>query len=535
MDREHSWEEITIQKRKRRDSLIPEAWKLRSTYPPGSSVLNVPRTCGILTHTELSITSDYDAVDLVQRMKEGLLSCEAVTVAFCKRAAIAQQLTNCLTEIFFDLAIERAKHLDAERKTNPSESLGPLFGLPISLKDSLNLPGIDTTIGLTYFANKPVTETSSLSEILLELGAILYCKTNVPQSMMTVDSDNYILAGQSTRLIRNSLLADQAVVKGLLSLCGAVSWARKRSPVHPGFLGHAPSVGPMATSARACRYFLEVVMKAEPWRRDGNCYRLPWQPGTEDISLRRLRIGVVARDGKFSVTPPMRRALQESSEKLSQAGHTVIPIELPDVAGLERSFMGSFALDGNEVSLAVFACRVLVYPSSNPLPFQYLKELLAATREPPVPSVKAIGILDGQPMPLKDILDINASRAYYLQLYNDLWGTHNLDLIMLPPAPHTAIPHDAWQSIVYTGIWNFVDCPAMVLPVGAVDERDVLDDRSQFGELDEAYYSLYTGPEKYRGMPISVQLVAQRYNDQGLAMMAEHVDRILNGGEYSLS
>lgn len=231
-------------------------------------------------------------------------------------------------------------------------------------------------------------------------------------------------------------------------------------------------------------------MKAEPWRRDGNCYRLPWQPGTEDISLRRLRVGVVASVGGFSVTPPMRRALQESSEKLSQAGHTVIPIELPDVAGLERSFKGSFALDGNEVSLAVLACRVLVHPSSNPLPFQYLKELLAATGEPPVPSVKAIGILDGQPMPLKDILDINASRAYYLQLYNDLWETHNLDLIMLPPAPHTAIPHDAWQFIVYTGIWNFVDCPAMVLPVGAVDERDVLDDRSQFGELDEAYYSL---------------------------------------------
>lgn len=429
--------------------------------------------------------------------------------------------TNCLTEIFFDLAIERAKHLDAERKTNPSKSLGPLFGLPISLKDSFNLPGIDTTIGLTYFANKPVTETSTLAEILLELGAILYCKTNVPQSVMTVDSDNHIFgrtvnpantkftAGGSSGgegaliAMRGSVLGVGTDIGGSIRMpalcCGIyglkpcaylLSYRRKRSPVHPGFLGHPPSVGPMATSARACRYFLEVVMKAEPWRRDGNCYRLPWQPGTEDISLRRLRVGVVASVGGFSVTPPMRRALQESSEKLSQAGHTVIPIELPDVAGLERSFKGSFALDGNEVSLAVLACRVLVHPSSNPLPFQYLKELLAATGEPPVPSVKAIGILDGQPMPLKDILDINASRAYYLQLYNDLWETHNLDLIMLPPAPHTAIPHDAWQFIVYTGIWNFVDCPAMVLPVGAVDERDVLDDRSQFGELDEAYYSL---------------------------------------------
>lgn len=104
--------------------------------------------------------------------------------------------------------------------------------------------------------------------------------------------------------------------------------------------------------------------------------------------------------------------------------------------------------------------------------------------------MKAIGILDGQPMPLKNILDINASRGHYVQLYNDLWRLHNLDLIMLPPAPHTAIPHDTWRSIAYTGMWNFVDCPAMVLPVGVVEDRDVTDTQAQFGEPDKAQYSL---------------------------------------------
>lgn len=59
-------------------------------------------------------------------------SVEVVT-AFCKRAAISQQCVNCLTEIFFEEAIARARECDGYLEKN-GRPMGPLHGLPISLK-----------------------------------------------------------------------------------------------------------------------------------------------------------------------------------------------------------------------------------------------------------------------------------------------------------------------------------------------------------------------------------------------------------------
>jgi amidase len=107
-----------------------------------------------------------------------------------------------LTEIFFDEAMERARSLDKARKAHPDRPLPPFFGLPISLKDSYKLIGKDATIGLTCFVGKPAVHNSPLVDMLLELGAILYCKTNVPQTMMSAESHNNISVGLSTLRIR---------------------------------------------------------------------------------------------------------------------------------------------------------------------------------------------------------------------------------------------------------------------------------------------------------------------------------------------
>ena len=91
----------------------------------------------------------------------------------------------------FNEAIEQAKALDLYQKQHGAVK-GPLHGLPISLKDSFKVRGHDATIGLLHFTNKPIEEESILVETLRSLGAVLHCKTNVPQTMMTVDSENNI-------------------------------------------------------------------------------------------------------------------------------------------------------------------------------------------------------------------------------------------------------------------------------------------------------------------------------------------------------
>lgn len=61
---------------------------------------------------------------------------------------------------------------------------GPFHGLPISIKDSFQIQGSQATIGMVAYLDLVSTTNSSLVEVLTNLGAVLYCKTNVPQTLM---------------------------------------------------------------------------------------------------------------------------------------------------------------------------------------------------------------------------------------------------------------------------------------------------------------------------------------------------------------
>lgn len=96
---------------------------------------------------------------------------------------IDNQQTNCLTEICFDEAIARARFLDDFQRQN-GRLMGPLHGVPISLKDQFNVKGKDSTLGYVGHAFAPATSNALLVDALLHLGAVIIAKTNLPQSIM---------------------------------------------------------------------------------------------------------------------------------------------------------------------------------------------------------------------------------------------------------------------------------------------------------------------------------------------------------------
>jgi amidase len=87
-----AWEDIAADKRRARDACIPQNW-LVSVADDVLDVTGVPHTCGVLTPDELKIT-ETEAPALVKQMLDKKLTSEAVVTAFCKRAAIAQQLVS---------------------------------------------------------------------------------------------------------------------------------------------------------------------------------------------------------------------------------------------------------------------------------------------------------------------------------------------------------------------------------------------------------------------------------------------------------
>jgi amidase len=87
---------IAARKQTERNNKIPPQWLIDSALRNATSVLHIPVTCGVLSDVECDITSKFDATTLLKKLKEGTWSAEQVITAFCKRAAIAQQLVSHL-------------------------------------------------------------------------------------------------------------------------------------------------------------------------------------------------------------------------------------------------------------------------------------------------------------------------------------------------------------------------------------------------------------------------------------------------------
>ena len=178
------WQAIAKAKQASLRESIPPEWRIPEDLFPADAQLDVtgfPKESGFFTTNELEMTSTR-IPDLLKKIRGGEWKAVDVTKAFCKMAAVAHQLTNCLSETLFPEALSSAKALD-EHLQKTGKPVGPLHGLPISLKDNFNIIGKDSTIGFTSWVNQPATYDTVLVELLRKAGAVLYVKTNVPTAM----------------------------------------------------------------------------------------------------------------------------------------------------------------------------------------------------------------------------------------------------------------------------------------------------------------------------------------------------------------
>ena len=137
---QRSWEDIAAAKQAEQASRIPAEWRLGPEFLAATAATvdlrPLAATSGVLSERELEISGDgYDATGLLAKIADGTYSAVEVVTAFCKRAAVAQQLTSCLTEIMFVEAIAAAEKLDEAFKRT-GRTVGPLHGLPMTFKVS---------------------------------------------------------------------------------------------------------------------------------------------------------------------------------------------------------------------------------------------------------------------------------------------------------------------------------------------------------------------------------------------------------------
>jgi amidase len=277
---------------------------------------------------------------------------------------------NCLHEIFFDAAISDAQKLDdyyAEHK----KPIGPLHGLPVSLKDQFHVKGVETTMGyvgwIGTFEGKKNTGKEKIfeSEMVTELralGAVLYCKTSVPHTLMAGETVNNII--DYTWNPKNRLLASGGSSGGEGALIGL-----KGSPVgfgtdiggsiripaaFNGFYGIRPSsgrlpyegmansmdgqnsilsvVGPLATSVGSLKLVIKSLLSQQPWLHDPLVSEIPWRDEQEQAIFDivkssgggQLAFAVMKSDGVVQPQPPVLRAIEMVVKVIEKLGHKVI-------------------------------------------------------------------------------------------------------------------------------------------------------------------------------------------------------------------
>lgn len=85
--------------------------------------------------------------------------------------------------------MERAAFLDRYLAEN-NRTIGPLHGVPISVKEHISMKGLDLNAGFVSWVGKTRQEDAVLLDILFNAGAIFYVRTTEPQAIMHLETSN---------------------------------------------------------------------------------------------------------------------------------------------------------------------------------------------------------------------------------------------------------------------------------------------------------------------------------------------------------
>ena len=422
----------------------------------------------------------------------------------------------------------RATAHAAEAAIVNNDVLGPLHGVPISIKSSIAVAGLHCECGTRLRAGLVAPQDAPLVARLRNAGAIVLGVTNTPEMLMAWETDN-LLHGRTnspwdlSRTPGGSSGGEAAAIAAGMSAGGVGSdgGGSIRVPAHfsgicglkstPGRIpstGHYPEsggpfsligvVGPMARTVADLKALFEVMQGPD----DGDACAAPvplrWP---NDDEVRKLRIGYFEDDGRTPVAPDIREAGRKAAQALRDAGFQVEPFRpegLEEARGLWKKFFvkaGGMLIEpmfsGGTFSGSKFASRER---DLSPTLRQFLEWSAAE------PALTGDSLLDAWIR--RDVL-----RANFLA------QMRNYPILLCPAAAIPAFRHgerswtiegktveylDAWS---YTEWFNLLGNPAAVVPVS----------HSVAGEFE--------------GLPIGVQIVGRPWEEEQVLAVAAALEK----------
>lgn len=476
-------------------------------------------------------TTYQSCFQLGKALQKKEVSAAELLAEVSKRVEERNPEVNLVVTLDLERAQSKALQIDGIRASSKqAEQLGPLAGVPITIKDSLMVEGVRTTSGAPELSDF-TAETDAVSVAKLKnAGAIVYGKTNLPLYAGDVQSYNEVfgssnnpwdlsrsvggssggsagaLAAGFTSLEIGSDIAGS--IRNPAAMCGVVGHkpsygivsGRGQIPGPPGTLTQADIavVGPMARTVSDCEQALDLLVGPDEW------YDQAWSlnlPQARNRNIKDLRVAVWANDPYCPVDPEIESAIARVARQLEGQGAIVDPDARPtgfDFAKADTTFqqlLGA-ALAGGW----------------SPRELESMAEELKS--KPLVPG--DLGI-EGATLRHRGWLSNNERRLQMRAHWHEFF--QQWDVVLAPVSPTVAIPHDhsspmsdrtievAGQIRPYTsqlqwmGLFGLVYLPATSVPIG-----------------------LHSN-----GLPMALQVVGPFLEDRTCLAVARHVEQITGG------
>ncbi|RSL44827.1 hypothetical protein CEP53_011037 [Fusarium sp. AF-6] len=461
---------------------------------------------------------------------------QTLLTAFRKRATIAQQC-----------AVEDAKACD-EHLAKTGQPIGPLHGLPISVKEQISIAGHCTNAGFVAWASNACQEDAHIVKILKKMGAVVFARTNQPQSLMHLETSNNIYGATVHPMNRNltaggstggeaALMAMKGTalgiggdiggsirvpaalngIYGLVPTPGRISGENVVVPIQ-GCDSIVGTLGPMARSLRDVELFCRAYSSSRPWIEDVSlipsdilCPALGRQL---KLGLP-LRVGIMLDDGVVSPLPPVRRIMDKVTAHLIRSPMITVKTFNPWEHGKAWEIIAA-----NYFEDASDDIRRICHEGSEPL--DPLTEWILNECEV---NAEKVG---------STLQERKSSRDRFRQLYAAHWRSQDVDVVLSPITPSIAPPPGTSKYWGYTAIWNLLSYPAVAIPAASlVGEYNRVEELLaelylHKNEIEADIYKHYS-PETSAGMPVGVQVVAPRLHENLLMEAARIIEEALRG------
>lgn len=504
------------------------------------------------------------AVQLRNALRSGELSSVEIVQALHARTDAIDASLNAYVEEFREQALLQAK--DADRARANGDDLGPLHGLPLSVKENLATKGSPQTIGIRSRLQDLATGNAVIVDSALEAGAIVLGKTNIPLLLLAMESHNDIYGTtvnpwNSTRVPGGSSGGEAAAIATGQSLfgfgtdiggsiripcawCGLPGlkpsggfWSMKGSAgAMPGQEVIRAQAGPMARTVADLELLMEALAPIRQRQFDARMPPIDFQ--TERIDLAGLRVGFCLDDGVFTPSTSVQRVLHTTVRLLEEAGAEVIPYQPPDNWSLVETYFGSVSADGAATIKAAMGRQSLT-------PQLKLLATMAAIPNWLRPVVSGGLGIKGQARAkrlfnafgdksVRDYWRLTAQRTIQQQREMDAWDQAGFDFLLVPPTVTPAAllgetgdwSLGAWQTMRF----NLLDLPAGVVPAGRVQSEEAVARQTLVDDLDHkaARFEMNS-----TGLPLAVQIVGRPWSDASLlALMRELEQRLKDQADY---